>query len=101
MQHALELLTYRLQPGLSQTDFLTRVTACAPVIHGQPGLTKRHLACDDTGQWTEVALWTSQAAADAAGRVIMADPEVAPMMAAIDMASLTMRFLPILWQNPG
>jgi hypothetical protein len=30
----------------------------------------------------------------------MTDPDVAPLMAALDMASLTMRFVPILWQNP-
>lgn len=101
MQQVLEIPTYHLKPGVTHADFLAWVAASATVIHRQPGLTQRHLACDDTGQWSKVVVWTSQAAADAAGRVIMADPAVAPMMAAIDLTSLTMRFLPILWQNPG
>ena len=74
--------------------------ATAPAIACNPGLISRSLACDDTGTWTEVSRWSSQAQADAAGQAVMTDPDVAHLMAAIDMASLTMRFVPILWQNP-
>ena len=96
-----ELLTYRLQPGHDTTGFLAVVAATAPVLHGQPGLLDRSLTCDDAGIWTEVIRWTSQAHADAAGQAIMADPGAAPLMAAIDMASLTLRFQPLLWHKSG
>ena len=96
----LEVLTYRLTPSLTAQDYLAIVRQTAPAIARNPGLISRSLACDDTGTWTEVSRWSSQAQADAAGQVVMTDPDVAPLMAAIDMASLTMRFVPILWQNP-
>lgn len=97
----LELLTYRLSTAVTPQDYLAIVDHTAPAIARHTGLISRSLACDDQGLWTEVARWSSQAAADAAGQAVMSDPDVAPLMAAIDMASLTMRFVPILWQNPG
>lgn len=97
----LELLSYRLTAAMTPQHYLAIVRQTAPAIARAPGLISRSLACDDLGLWTEVAQWSSQAAADAAGQAVLTDPDVAPLMAAIDMASLTMRFVPILWQNPG
>jgi len=97
----LEVLTYRLTATVTVQDYLATVRQTAPIIARNPGLQSRSLACDDTGTWTEVSHWTSQAAADAAGQAVVTDPDVAPLMAAIDMATLSMRFVPILWQNPG
>lgn len=98
MTKTLELLTYRLNPGVTTAAYLALVEQTLPALHGQPGLLSRSLAHDgDT--WTEVVQWQSQAHADAAGAAIMADPRVAPLMAAIDPASLTMRFQPLVWHK--
>lgn len=96
----LELLTYRLHPDVTPDAFLALVDQTMPALHGHPGLLSRTLAAQD-GQWTEVVRWESQAQADAAGAAIMADPRVAPLMAAIDLGSLTMRFQPLLWHKSG
>lgn len=94
----LELLTYRLQPGLTPDAFLALVAATLPALERHPGLLARTLAHHD-GTWTETIRWTSQAHADAAGQAIRADPAVAPLMQALDLASLTMRFVPVLWHK--
>jgi len=96
MSETLELLTYRLAKGVTPAAFLALVDQTRPVLEGQAGLLTRHLASDGES-WTEVVRWQSQALADAAGTAIMADARVTPLMAAIDMASLTMRFQPLLW----
>lgn len=94
----LEVLTYRLQPGVTAPAFLALVDRTLPALHGQPGLLSRDLASDGE-TWTEVVRWTSQAHADAAGQAIMADPRIAPLMAAIDLQSLSMRFQPLVWHK--
>lgn len=99
MTETLEVLTYRLVEGFTPAAFLALVDLTRPVFEGQPGLLSRQLAGD--GEiWTEIVRWQSQAMADAAGTAITADARVAPLMAAIDMGSLTMRFQPLLWP-PG
>ena len=94
----LELLTYRLQPGITAPAFLALDDQTRPALHGQPGLLSRELASDGES-WTEVVRWASQAHADAAGQAIMVDPRAAPLMAAIDPQSLTMRFQPLVWHK--
>ena len=96
----LELLTYRLQPHMTPEAFLDLVAATAPALHSHPGMLDRNLAHKD-GDWVEVIRWTSQAHADAAGEAIMADPAVAPLMAALNLPSLAMRFLPVVWHKAG
>jgi hypothetical protein len=95
MMMTLELLTYRLTPGTLPETFLALLDQTRPALEGHSGLRSRLLACD--GEiWTEVVTWDSRAHAEAAGEAIMADPRVAPLMAAIDAASLSMQFTPLL-----
>ena len=77
----LELLTCRLQPGLTPDAFLALVAATLPALERHPGLLARTLAHHD-GAWTETIGWTSQVHADAAGQALMAGPAVAPLMQA-------------------
>ncbi len=94
----LELLMYRLAKGVSPADFLATFNATAPGIEAQPGLLARTLAHKD-GDWVEAIRWRSQTDADAAGQAIMADPAFTPLMSALDLVSLSMRFLPVQWHK--
>ena len=80
-EQVLELLTCRLQPGLTPDAFLALVAATRPARARHPGLLARTLAHHD-GAWTETIGWTSQVHADAAGQALMAGPAVSPLMQA-------------------
>ncbi len=99
-QQGLELLTCRLQPGVTPDACTAIFAATAPALEGCPGIPARDLAViGDDG--TGVIRRASQAHADAAGPSILSDPEVAPLMATLDLASLTLRNAAVRWHKSG
>jgi hypothetical protein len=94
----MEIVTFRLVPGISDADFLTAAKATRAMVAAQPGFVRRSLLRDETGLWTDTIHWQSLPQAQAAAAIVMADPAFAAFGAAIDMASIDMRHTPILWQ---
>jgi heme-degrading monooxygenase HmoA len=94
----MEIVTFRLVPGMSDADFLTAAKATRAMVAAQPGFVRRSLLRDETGLWTDTIHWQSLPQAQAAAAIVMADPAFAAFGAAIDMASIDMRHIPILWQ---
>jgi choline dehydrogenase-like flavoprotein len=94
----MEIVTFRLNPGVTDAAFLAAARGTAPMVAAQPGFLRRSLLRDDAGEWTDTVAWQSLAEAHAAAETLMADPGFAAFGAAIDMTSLRMRHLPILWQ---
>ncbi len=97
----MEIVAFRLITGISDADFMTMAKSTATLVAAQPGFNRRSLLRDDGGEWTDTVEWQSLAQAHAAAKAVMADPAFAPFAAAIDMPSLTMRHIPILWQMGG
>jgi hypothetical protein len=94
----MEIVTFRLSPGITDAAFLTAAKGTAAMVAAQPGFVRRSLLRDETGEWTDTVTWQNLALAHTAAKTVVSDPSFAPFGAAIDMASLTMRHVPILWQ---
>lgn len=94
----MEIVSFRLNPGITEAAFLAAAQGTAAMVASQPGFVRRALMQDAAGQWTDLVTWQSLPAAHAAAAAVMADPAFAPFAAAIDMGSLTMRHQPIRWQ---
>jgi hypothetical protein len=97
----MEIVTFRLTPGTSDADFIAAAKGTERMVAAQPGFIRRSLLRDEAGVWTDTVEWQSLAQAHAAAETLMVDPAFAPFGAAIDMTSLNMRHLPILWQMGG
>lgn len=93
----LEIVSFRLKPGLSDQDFLALARATEAVVAAQAGFTGRHLMRNEDGLWTDMVNWQSLDLATKAATVVMANPAFSPFAGAIDEASITMQHLPVLW----
>lgn len=98
IEPVMEIVTFRLTPGITDAAFLAAAMDTGAMVAAQPGFLRRSLLRDDTGEWTDTVAWASLAAAHAAAETVVHDPSFASFGAAIDMTGLTMRHVPILWQ---
>jgi hypothetical protein len=94
----MEIVTFRLVAGVADAAFLAAAAGTGAMVAAQPGFVRRRLLRDEAGLWTDSVEWQSLGAAHAAAETLMTVPAFAPFMAAIDMSSLTLRHIPILWQ---
>lgn len=95
-----EIVTFRLNPGVSDADFLTAIQATERYTNGATGFMSRQLSKADDGTWTDYVVWASlhDAQAAAAG---FAEQDFAPtILQAIDKDSFSMRHQPVLWAPP-
>jgi hypothetical protein len=86
-----EIVTFRLAPGVTEAAFLAAARATGPLLAAEPGFVARRLSQGDDGRWTDHVAWTGRAEAEAAAARIMAAPEAAPFLMAIDPPSIVMR----------
>jgi hypothetical protein len=86
-----EIVTFRLDPGATETEFLDAARATGDLLATEPGFVSRRLSKGADGRWTDHVAWTDMAQAEAAAARIMTDPAAAPFLAAIDHASIVMR----------
>jgi hypothetical protein len=93
----LELVSFRLLPGIDASAFLELAEATAPVLRDRPGYVSRKLAHTPDGQWTDIVEWQSLAQATDAARVVLSAPAFAPFVAAIDMATVSMAHPTLAW----
>ena len=93
-----EVVTFRLIPGVSDPDFVGHARSTEAALAAQPGFLRRSLLRDASGLWTDLVAWRSLTDAEAAARAMMTDAGFAPFMAAIDMGSVRMQHLAVLWQ---
>lgn len=93
----LEIVSFRLKPGLSDQDFLALARATEAVVAAQPGFTWRHLMHDEDGLWTDMVNWQNHELATKAAAIVIANPAFSPFGGAIDEQTITMQHLPVLW----
>lgn len=92
-----ELVTFRLNPGVTADALRTVAAEADPHIRRFPGLLSRELLHDaERGEWMELCRWASLEQALAAAEQVMGMPEFAPYFALMDPASITMRHVPIV-----
>ena len=94
----IEVVTFRLLPGLDEAGFLDAARATRDALRAQPGFLRRSLARDASGLWTDLIEWQSLSQAHAAADAMMQDPAFGPFMAAIDPATIDMSHRPVIWQ---
>jgi len=87
----MEIVSFRLTPGTTDTAFLAAAQGTATPLQAQPGFVSRHLTRAADGTWTDHVQWSSMAAAMAGAQAMMADPAFGPFMALIDGPTVSMR----------
>ena len=87
----LELVVFKLTPGVSREQFLAAADGLTDWARRQPGFLSRELSYDAEGdRWIEVVWWRTMADAKGAAEVAMTSESCAPMFALIDMESAVM-----------
>ena len=90
-RHVIELVTFKLAPGVSKEEFLKTVPPSNEFLEGCTGFISRRLSCNEDGTWVEHVEWDSMAAAKAASDAFMITQSLKPMMQAIDGKNAIMR----------
>jgi hypothetical protein len=94
----MEIVTFRLNPGVTDKAFLDAAKGTEAMVAAQPGFLHRSLRRDGTGLWTDVVAWQSLAQAHAAAAMLTDDPAFAPFGGAIDFNTIQISHTPVLWQ---
>ncbi len=88
-----ELVQFRLKPGVDEPAFLDAIAGTQAAIEQLPGFLRRELLKGDDGVWVDLVHWRSKAEALAAAEAFATMPEVAPFVAMLDEAQMTMLHL--------
>ncbi|MCF6326370.1 MAG: hypothetical protein L3J21_03645 [Devosiaceae bacterium] len=64
----IEVVTFKLNKGVSEYEFLKAVSASSEFIKTLDGFILRRLSCDDGGNWLEHVEWENLAHAEAGGK---------------------------------
>jgi hypothetical protein len=91
----LEMVRFRLQPGITEEAFLSFNAATADFLGRQKGFSRRLLSKGSDGMWTDLVEWESLALARQASEQIMTERSLGPFMTAIDPGSIMMDHLEI------
>lgn len=87
----LEMVSYRLAPGITRQEHLDAAGATQRFLAAQPGFVRRVLTELDGGEWRDVVEWTSRDAALEAAEKLMHEPAVAPFIKSLDPQSIDMQ----------
>ena len=93
-----EIVTFRLNPGVSQVDFIAAAEQTGPLLRASGQVMSRALSCDNDGLWTDHITWVSMQAAQDTAASILKDPAFAPFLSMIAPQDMSMRHAPILMQ---
>jgi hypothetical protein len=82
----LELVVFKLSPGVTQAEFLESNEPVSSWIAGQPGFISRDLSYEAEGdRWVDVIWWETLEEAEAASQRALGSDTCAPMFAMIEM----------------
>jgi heme-degrading monooxygenase HmoA len=88
-----ELHLARVMSGVSDEELLRAADAIMPDARAMDGYLGRQVLKADDGRWIDVITWSDREAATRAGEAFLALPSARPLMAAIDLESVTMLYL--------
>ncbi|HHG91150.1 MAG TPA: hypothetical protein ENJ90_11840 [Devosia sp.] len=86
----IEVVSFRLAPGVSDEEFLKTVPASSEFVAGMPGFVARRLSRGEDGRWLEHIEWQTLEQAQAAAQMFMKEEGLKPMIQAIDGAGARM-----------
>lgn len=88
--HVVEITTFRLNDGVEDAAFLDLSPQITAFAKAQPGFIHRSLTHSEDGVWMDYVRWATLEDAKAAQAAFPQQPQLGPLMAMIDPASLTM-----------
>ncbi len=91
-----EVVTFRLNDGVSDADYLALNEASKDHISALPGFVSRQLSKSDDGVWTDYTLWASAEAAQAHMESFMSQDFAPALVGAINAETMRMRHQKIL-----
>ena len=89
----LELVLFKLNPGVSDAQFLAALEATTQDLQRQPGYLRREVRKDADGTWADLVYWQSRAQALAAMNASMSFPSMAGFAALADFQNAQMLHL--------
>lgn len=97
----LELVTFRLADGATESDFMAVNETLNTWVKEQPGFAYRALAKAEDGSWTDSVYWDTLENAKAAQEKFGQQAELLPMMELIAPDSVTVSHQHIVTKQPG
>jgi len=91
MNRIIEIVNFNLKPNISDQQFLEYVKPSDVFVAQQKGFIARRLSKNADGSWLEHIEWETMTDAKAAGDAFVKQPNLAPMMGAIDGESVIMK----------
>lgn len=89
--HILELVTFKLLPGVTEDQFVEANESLSAWISRQPGFVSRHLSYSENEEtYIDVVYWVSLAALQAANDLAMKAEECAPLFGMCDLDTVKM-----------
>jgi len=95
---AAEIVTFRLNPGVSDTAFAKAAAQTTPFLRATGQVLSRVLSRDADGLWTDHITWTSMQAALETAELAMKHADFAPMMSMISGPEVVLRHAPVMLQ---
>lgn len=83
-----ETVLFRLNGGVSETDFLAAAQTVMTFVEAQPGFIRRRLSCTEDGTWIDTIEWASMTDAKRAAAAIGKADAATPFLTAIDGPSV-------------
>lgn len=96
MSGSIEMVSFKLNNGVSDEAFLSASQKIEGWVGKQPGFEYRALAKQQDGTWVDLVFWQNEAAAQAAGEKFMQASEPQEMMACIDKDTVIMQHMPVM-----
>ena len=90
-KRVIETVVFKLNDGVSRTDFVAAAQAVNSFVAAQPGFIARRLSCGADGEWVDHVEWADMSAAQAAADNISQVEDNRPFLAAIDGRSVIVR----------
>lgn len=93
-----EIVTFKLQPGISDDAFLDLMQPSHGFASYAPGFVSRQLSKGCDGTWTDYVVWSSTKAAQDAAKSFLEQDFAPAIVGAIDKETFSMKHQDILWQ---
>lgn len=90
MEHAYEIVLFRVKPDVSLTEFMTIYAQFANRLRTCPGYVSHELLHDDDGQWVDLVRWESLDDVSAAADSLNDTEVTARLMAVLEPESVRM-----------
>lgn len=94
----LEKVSFQLNPGVSDEEFVQASRAIDSWVQPQPGFEYRALAKQSDGTWLDLVFWRDMDSAAQAGEQFKQASELGSVMALIDKTSVDVQHAPVLSQ---